>query len=112
LAARTSSSSAGAAIAAVLGALSICAVPGGIAASQYLNEIELLDALVVAVPTGLFLAFASIFVRRMARRRIRRSISPDERPLRWGKWLAWLGLYVGLMGALSLAFYEILRTFE
>jgi protein-S-isoprenylcysteine O-methyltransferase Ste14 len=96
----------------VLGALSIAAVPGGVAASQFTKEIELLDALVLVVPAGIVLALVSIVIRRVARRRIRRSITPDERPLRLGKWLAWLGLYLGLMGALSLGFYGILRLYE
>jgi hypothetical protein len=96
----------------VLGALATAAVPAGVAASRFLQDVKLLEALVVSAPAAVVLALASIVVRRSARRRIRRSITPDERPLRLGKWLGWLGLYLGLMGALALGFYEILRLYD
>jgi hypothetical protein len=96
----------------VLGALSALAVPAGVAATEFTSRVELLGALEASVPVALVLALASIVVRRRARRDIRRSINPDERPLRLGKWLGWIGLYLGLMGALSLGFYALLRHFE
>lgn len=96
----------------MLGALATAAVPAGIAASRFTDEVKLLEALVLTAPAALVLATTSIFVRRIARRRIRRSITPNERPLRLGKWLGWLGLYFGLMGALALGFYGILRLYD
>jgi hypothetical protein len=96
----------------VLGAFSVAAVPAGIAASHYLREVKLLEALIVSAPAAVVLALSSIVVRRVARRRIRRSIAPNERPLRLGKWLGWLGLYLGLMAALALGFYGILRLYD
>ena len=96
----------------MLGALSALAVPAGVGAFVFTNRVELLAALEASVPVGLVLALASILLRRRARRAIRRSINPDERPLRLGKWLAWIGFYLGLMGALSLGFYALLRHFE
>ena len=96
----------------MLGALSALAVPAGVAVVHLTPRVELLQALEASVPAALVLALASIAARRRARRQIRRSINPDERPLRVGKWLGWTGLYLGLMGALSLGFYALLRHFK
>ena len=96
----------------MLGALATAAVPAGVAASKLTDEVTLLEALVLSAPAAVVLALSSIVVRRAARRRIRRSITPNERPLRLGKWLGWLGLYFGLMGALALGFYGILRLYD
>jgi hypothetical protein len=96
----------------VLGALSALAVPAGIAATQFSDRVDLLESLYVSVSAALVLAIASIALRRSARKAIRRSVRPNESGLRPAKWLGWLGLYLGLMGALSIGFYELLRQFE
>jgi hypothetical protein len=96
----------------VLGALSTLAVPSAIVATHVDDRIDLLESLYVGVAAGLALALASILLRRSARKAARRSVRPNESGLRTAKWLGWLGLYVGLMGALSIGFYEVLKQFE
>jgi hypothetical protein len=96
----------------VLGALSIACVPAGILAARLTDRVELVTALAVASGAGIVLGIVSIVVRRVARRRSRRSVQPDDGPLRAAKWLGWLGLYLGVMGALALAFYGLLRLSE
>jgi hypothetical protein len=92
--------------------LSIASVPAGIAAARLTDRVDLVTALAVASGVGIVLGLASIFARRVARKRQRRSLRPDERALGRARWLGWLGLYLGVMGALALAVYGLLRLSE
>jgi nitrate reductase gamma subunit len=101
-----------AALAVVLGALSVLAVPSGIAAAQLTDRVQLVAAIALSAGTGFVLGLLSVVARRLARRRLRRSVRPQDQPLRLGKWLGWLGLYLSAMGGLALAVYALLRLSE
>lgn len=92
--------------------LSIACVPAGIVAARLTDQVELVTALAVASGAGIVLGIASIVTRRVARKRLRRSVRPGSHALRGAKWLGWLGLYLSTMGALALAFYGLLRLSE
>ena len=97
----------------MLGALSVLAIPVGVAAAQSLKQVRLLEASVVAVPVGFLLGLAAVSAARRARFRVERSVwRGRERTLRLGRFLAWTGLYLAITGALALAFYGVLRWTE
>ena len=94
----------------MLGALSVLAIPAGVAAAQLLKQVRLLEASVVAVPVGFALGLAAVSAARRARFRVERSVwRGGERTLRLGRFLAWTGMYLAVTGGLALAFYGILR---
>jgi hypothetical protein len=103
-------SSRGAARAAILlGALAALAIPGGVAASR-VTSFTLLRCLYVAVPVAVLLGILAVGAARRARLALERSLRPERRTgVRWARVVAWLGLYVGLTGAVALAVYGLLR---
>jgi len=108
LAARTSSSSAGVAI--VFGAFAVLAIPVGVVAAQYAQDVRLLEALVVTVPAAFCLALVALGASRRARYRAERSVfHPGSRAVRIGRFLAWAGMYLAITGALTIGVYELLR---
>jgi hypothetical protein len=108
LAARTSSSSAGVAI--VFGALAVLAIPVGVVAAQYAQDVRLLEALVVTVPAAFCLALVALGASRRARYRAERSVFHTGSPaVRIGRFLAWAGMYLAITGALTIGVYELLR---
>ena len=98
----------------MLGALAAAAVPLGIAASRYAPSVRLLDGLYGGVPAAFLLGLLAIGAARRARRSLLLSLgrSGGEGALRWGRRLAFLGLYVGAMGALALGSYAVLRLYS
>jgi len=97
--------------ASVLGALAVLAIPVAIAAALFVPSIDVLPALVVAVPVTFVLALFGISAARRARFRVERSVyRSGERTIRFGRFLVWSGLYLSLVGALALAFYSVLRS--
>jgi hypothetical protein len=99
-------------LAVVLGALSVLAVPAGIAAAQLTDRVQLVPAIAESAGAGFVLGVLSVVARRIARRRLRRSVRAEGSLIRLGKWLGWLGLYCSAMGGLALAFYALLRLSE
>jgi hypothetical protein len=113
LASRTSSSKPAARVAILFGALSILAVPAGIAASRVLEDVRLLEGIVIAVPVAFVLSLLAIAAARRARFRLDRSVfRTGARTVRVGRFLAWTGMYVAVTGALALGFYAVLRAVE
>jgi len=106
------SSSKPARIAAIIfGTLAVVAIPAAVAAAVFLPSVEILPALVVAVPAAFVLAVIGISAARRARFRVERSVSRSgDRTVRLGRLLVWSGLYFSLIGALALAFYSVLRS--
>jgi len=95
----------------VFGTLAVLAIPAAVAAAVLLPSIEILPALVVAVPSAFVLALIGISAARRARFRVERSVSRSgDRTVRLGRLLVWSGLYFSLIGALALAFYSVLRA--
>ena len=110
MAARTSSSSASARAAVVLGLLAVAAIPAGVGISRLLKDVRLLESVVVAVPVAFVLALLAIAAARRARFRLERSVyRGGARTVRAGRFLAWAGMYLAVTGALALAFYGVLR---
>src|SRR5581483_2034714 len=85
-----------------VGTLAVAALPAAVAASWLVARVTLLRALEV----GVLVAVALV---RRARYRVDRSIArPGERVVRFGRLLAWTGIYLALTGAIALGFYGLL----
>ena len=94
----------------MLGALAILAIPLGVAASQLLRDVRLLESLVITVPIAFVLALVAISAARRARYRLERTVFRDRaRTVRAARILAWTGMYLALTGALTLGVYGLLR---
>lgn len=97
--------------AVALGSLAVLAVPGGVLAAQALRGVTLLRSLYVAAPTAIALALVALVTARRARVASQRTVFAERRgPVGAARIVAWLGLYVGVTAALSLAVYWILRA--
>ena len=95
----------------LFGLIALLAIPAGIAAAVFVPSVNLIPALVVAVPVAVFFGLVGISLARRARYRVDRSISRrGARTVRFARFLVWAGLYVGLVGALALGFYGVLRA--
>lgn len=97
-------------VAIVFGTLAVLAIPAAVVGALFVPSVDVLPALVVAVPSAFVLAVIGISAARRARFRVERSVyRSGERSVRFGRFLVWSGLYVSLVGALALAFYSVLR---
>ena len=97
-------------VAIVFGTVAVLAIPVAVAAAVFVPSVDVLPALVIAVPSAFVLALIGISAARRARFRVERSVyRSGERTVRFGRFLVWSGLYVSLVGALALAFYSVLR---
>ena len=92
----------------VLGVLSVLAIPVGIYITDQRNDLRLIHA-GFAVPVGFVLGFAAIRLARRARRRFERTLerAGGRSPARLGRIFGWLGVYLSLIGAISLAAYFV-----
>ena len=92
----------------VLGVLSVLAIPVGIYITDQRNDLRLIHA-GFAVPVGFVLGFAAIRLARRARRRLERTLerAGGRSPARLGRIFGWLGVYLSLIGAISLAVYYV-----
>jgi hypothetical protein len=105
-----SSSRTSAAVAVVLGALALLAIPAAILASQLLQGVRLLQSVYVAVPVSCGLACLALGAARQARFRAARSVRGESGSfVRLGRLVAWAGFYIGVTGALALGVYGALR---
>jgi hypothetical protein len=98
----------------VSGLLAVASIPAAVAASRYVPSVRLLDGLYVGVPAAIVLGLVSVGAARRARRRHVLSLGRlrGERTARWGRRLAFLGLYVGAAGAIALGSYAVLRLYS
>jgi len=92
----------------ILGLLATAAIPVAILVTEQRDELRLLHA-GVAVPVAFMLGFAGIRLARRARRRIDRTIGRAGGAVtaRLGRLFSWLGVYLALIGAISLVVYAI-----
>jgi hypothetical protein len=92
----------------VLGLLAVAAIPVAILVTDFRNDLRLLHA-GVAVPLALILAVAGLLLAKRARRRLERTLgrAGGAIPARLGRVLGWLGLYLALIGAISLGVYAV-----
>jgi len=92
-----------------LGVLAVAAIPGAVGASRLGHGATLLRSLEIGVPVACVLGLIAVAVARRARYRLERSVSRrGERLVRFARFLAWAGVYVGATGAIALGFYGLL----
>jgi hypothetical protein len=92
----------------ILGLLATAAIPVAILVTEQRDDLRLLHA-GVAVPVAFVLGFAGIRLARRARRRLDRTIGRARGAVtaRFGRLFSWLGVYLALIGAISLLVYAI-----
>jgi vacuolar-type H+-ATPase subunit I/STV1 len=98
-----------AALAVLLGLVSLATVPAAVAYTHYAN-LELLKA-EYAIPVAFLLGVAALSLAKRARVRSERTIGRvgGARTARLGRILGGLGVYVALTAALSVGVYELLN---
>jgi hypothetical protein len=94
--------------------LAVLAIPAGVVASRYVPSIRLLQGLYAAVPAALLLGLLARAASRRGRRALELTLgrSGGARAALTGRVLAFLGLYVGAMGAIALGSYAVLRLYS
>ena len=92
----------------LLGLLAVFTIPVAILVTDQRNDLRLIHA-GFAVPVAAILAIAAIRLAKSARTRLERTLgrAGGEVPARLGRLLGWLGLYLALIGAISLAVYYV-----
>ena len=92
----------------MLGLLATAAIPVAIVVTEQREDLRLIHA-GFAVPVAFVLGVAGIRLARRARRRLERTLGRAGRvvPARLGRLLSWLGVYLALIGAISLLVYAI-----
>ncbi len=92
----------------VLGVLAVLAIPVAVYVTDQRNDLRLIHA-GLAVPVAFLLGFAAIRLARRARRRLERTLgrAGGQSPARLGRIFGWLGVYLALIGAISLGFYYV-----
>jgi hypothetical protein len=104
-----SSSRRGAGRAAIFfGLLAVLAIPVGVAVSQYVKGVKLLQSLYIAVPVAAGLALIALAAARHARFVRARSVYGEGG--RWPTRFAWAGVYAAATGGIALAVYGGLRA--
>jgi hypothetical protein len=95
---------------AVLGLLGLAVIPAAVAFTEWHEDFELVEA-GYAVPPGFVLSAAAVWLARRARRALYRTLGRvgGERWARTGRFLGWLGVYIALTAAVSLAVYAYLE---
>jgi hypothetical protein len=95
----------------IFGLLALAAIPVACAVAAYREDIEVLETLIVAVPTAFVLGLIAVSLSRRARARLERSVRRAGAGLvRTARVVAWSGVYVAVTGGLALAFYGVLRA--
>ena len=98
-------------VAILFGAIALLAVPAAVAAAIVVPNLDVLPALVVAVPIAFICGLIGISAARRARFKIDRSVyRAGDRTVRFARVLVWAGLYVSVVSALALGFYGLLRA--
>jgi len=98
-------------VAIVLGTLAVLAIPAAALFSVYLSSVDVIRAIIFAVPVAFVLGLAGISAARRARFRLERSVRrTGSRTVRFARILVFAGVYVSIVGALALGFYGLLRA--
>jgi hypothetical protein len=92
----------------ILGLLAVVVIPAAIGVTDRRNDLRLLHA-GFAVPVAAVLAIAALILAKRARRRLERTLgrAGGARSARIGRILGWLGLYLALIGTISLGVYAV-----
>jgi hypothetical protein len=92
------------------GLAAVAAIPVGMEVAQRSASIGLLQSLYGSVPTAAVLGLIGAYLGRRARLAVTRSVRREGLGLtRVARFLAWTGVYLALIGGISLAVNEILR---
>ena len=93
--------------------MAVAAVPVGIALAEYRDVVTLTDA-APAIPVAFVLGLAAILMGTRARRRSDFTLGRvgGRAAGTAGRWLGALGVYLGLLAALSVGVYGLLKLFE
>jgi hypothetical protein len=94
--------------AAFFGVLAVLTIPVDVVVAKYLNGVELIRSLYVAVPVAAALALTAVASARRARFARARSVYAGRG--RWAARLAWAGVYCAVTGGIALAVYGGLRA--
>jgi hypothetical protein len=95
------------------GSLAVLALPVGGALAVFMTRVKVLPAAYIAVPAAFFFGICGVSASRRARFKLDRSVlRRGERSARFGRFLVWSGLYLGLVGAVALGFYGVLRAYS
>jgi len=106
-----SSSNAARIVAILLGTLAVIAIPVAIALAIFLPQVNILPALIVAIPAAFVFGLLGISAYRRARFKVERSVyRVGEGSVRFGRFLVWTGIYASLVGGLALGVYGVLRA--
>ena len=92
----------------ILGLLAVAVIPVAIVVTDVHGDLRLLHA-GVAVPVAFVLGIAGIRLAKKARTRLERTLgrAGGAIPARLGRVLSWIGVYLALIGAISLGVYAI-----
>jgi hypothetical protein len=92
----------------VVGVLAVLTIPVAVWVTDQRNDLRLIHA-GLAVPLGFLLGVAAIRLARRARRRLDRTLgrARGRSTARLGRIFGWLGVYLALIGAISLAVYYV-----
>jgi hypothetical protein len=92
----------------ILGLLAVAVIPVTILVTDVREDLRLLHA-GVAVPVAFVLGVAGIRLAKKARTRLERTLgrAGGAVPARVGRVLSWIGVYLALIGAISLGVYAI-----
>jgi hypothetical protein len=92
----------------LLGVLAVATIPATVVVTENRDDLRLLHA-GVAVPVAFLLGVWGILLARRARTRLERTLgrAGGVVPARMGRLLSWLGLYLALIGGISLGVYAV-----
>jgi hypothetical protein len=92
----------------VFGVLSVLAIPVAVYVTDQRNDLRLIHA-GAAVPVAFILGVVAIRLARRARRRVERTLgrARGQSSARLGRIFGWLGVYLALIGAISLVVYYV-----
>jgi uncharacterized membrane protein SpoIIM required for sporulation len=92
----------------VVGVIAVLTIPVAVYVTDQRNDLRLIHA-GLAVPVAFLLGVAAIRLARRARRRLDRTLgrAKGQAPARLGRIFGWLGVYLALIGGISLAVYYV-----
>jgi hypothetical protein len=92
----------------------VLAIPAAVGAARYVDKVSLLRGLYGGVPLAIVLGLLAVGAARRARRTSTLSLgrAGGEGAARLGRGLAFVGLYVGAMGAIAIGSYTVLRLYS
>jgi hypothetical protein len=99
--------------ASVLGLFAVAAIPIGVAASYYLEQVTLLWEATVSAPAAFLLGWAAIVQARRGREQLQRTIgrSGGEAAARLGRLLGIVGICLAITAGLAVGFFGLLTLF-